>query len=210
MLPQDSARFAPVVKTLKDGRSITLRLLEQGDAEALGDFYESVPREDYRFYRAQKLTRAMGQRMAREQADSDNLVCVVGVYNAVPAGGQGAAAPTAGAGCAERSSGQAAAGQIVGYAWYDWKEPTDPMSRFGICIRRGYQDGGTGRILMTRMLEIAREVGPPLMNLTVQKANVRAVALYQKMGFHIVREQMRGPSPEFETEPEYYMEQSLR
>lgn len=183
MLPQDRARFAPVVKSLKDGRTIAVRLLEPSDAEALGDFYEGVPREDFRFYRAQKLTREMARKMAQERADTVNLVCVVGVDDA---------------------------GQIAGYAWYDWKELRAPSSSFGICIRRDYQDGGTGRTLMTRLLEIAREVGPPLMNLTVQKANARAVALYRKMGFQIVREQMRGPSPEFEPEPEYYMEQQVR
>ena len=185
MLPQDRARYAPVERTLKDGRALTLRLLEPTDTEELTRFYESVPPEDFRFYRAQPLTREMARKMAEERADTVNLVCLVGVD-------------------------AAAGGRIAGYAWYDWKEPQAPMSTFGICVRRGYQDGGMGRILMERLLEIAREVGPPIMNLTVQKANPRAVALYQKMGFAIVREQMRGPSPIFEPEPEYYMEQPVR
>ena len=48
------------------------------------------------------------------------------------------------------------------------------------------------------------------MSLTVQKANPRAVALYQKMGFEIVREQMRNQVEEFPPEPEYYMERKVR
>jgi ribosomal protein S18 acetylase RimI-like enzyme len=44
------------------------------------------------------------------------------------------------------------------------------------------------------------------MGLTVQKANPRGMALYQKMGFGVVREQVR-PS---DGEPEFYMERRFR
>jgi ribosomal protein S18 acetylase RimI-like enzyme len=49
-------------------------------------------------------------------------------------------------------------------------------------------------------------------DLTVQHANTRAVILYQKMGFKIVREQVRGTPDDpygFDMEPEYYMEQKM-
>jgi ribosomal protein S18 acetylase RimI-like enzyme len=86
------------------------------------------------------------------------------------------------------------------------------MSHFGLCIRRGLQASGAGNALMTRLLEVAKEIGPPVMGLTVQKANARAVALYTKMGFRVVREQMRGPMAVdgFPPEPEYYMERRTR
>jgi len=50
------------------------------------------------------------------------------------------------------------------------------------------------------------------MSLTVQLANNRAVALYHKMGFTIVREQMRAASEAcgFPAETEYYMERRVR
>ncbi|MDF1514754.1 MAG: hypothetical protein P1S60_13175 [Anaerolineae bacterium] len=48
--------------------------------------------------------------------------------------------------------------------------------------------------------------------MTVQKANprARAVALYRKTGFQIIREQMRGQMEEFPPEPEYYMERIIK
>jgi ribosomal protein S18 acetylase RimI-like enzyme len=57
-----------------------------------------------------------------------------------------------------------------------------------------------------RLLEAARIHGPPVMSLTVQKANKRAVALYRKTGFRIVREQQRAT----DGEPEYCMELNVR
>jgi ribosomal protein S18 acetylase RimI-like enzyme len=76
----------------------------------------------------------------------------------------------------------------------------------GICIRRGFQDCGLGAALMDRLGAIARDVGPPVMGLTVQQANPRGIALYQKMGFGVVREQVR-PG---DGEPEFYMERRVR
>lgn len=48
------------------------------------------------------------------------------------------------------------------------------------------------------------------MALTVQLANPRAIALYQKMGFRIVRQQVRDRIGDFAAEPEYAMEQIVR
>ena len=67
-------------------------------------------------------------------------------------------------------------------------------------------DAGLGQTMMTRLLHIAERVGLPVMGLTVQKANRRALALYRKMGFRIVREQVRGQVEELAPEPEVYME----
>jgi ribosomal protein S18 acetylase RimI-like enzyme len=175
-------RFAPIQVSLKDGRLITIRFLEPRDVAALGDFYESVPREDVRFYCPHPLTRQKAAEKAAEAA-GPRLVALV----------------------AESSTGE-----IVGYAWYRWKADDSRSSGLGICIRRDHQGIGTGRALMPRLLEVARDVGPPLMTLTVQKANARAVALYQQMGFRIVAEQMRRAFDEFPAEPEYRMELRVR
>ena len=65
---------------------------------------------------------------------------------------------------------------------------------------------------MTRLAQIAEKVGPPVMTLTVQEANPRAVALYQSMGFSIVRAQIRQEMEGhgFPPEPEYLMERRVR
>jgi ribosomal protein S18 acetylase RimI-like enzyme len=183
MRPEDQQRFGAVRAALKDGRQVVLRPLAATDGEALGEFYESVPREDYRFYCPYPLTREQAMLVARE-ADGPFRVTLV----------------------AEEPQ----SGRIVGYAWYRWKDDHAAKSGFGICIRRGCQSAGMGKALMTRLLEIARTIGPPVTGLTVQLANPRAVELYRKMGFVVVAEQMRQPSAEFPTEPEYRMERRCR
>ena len=183
MSPQDRASFAPIITDLKDGRSLTVRFLEPADGEALAEFYESVPRADYRFYSPHPLTRCEALKKAEGRADAATLVCAVGVEDG---------------------------GRIVGYAWYDWPDAESQTSTFGICIRRGHQDSGAAQAIMRRLLEAAHTVGPAWMSLTVQKANSRAVALYQKMGFSIVREQTRLPFEEFPAEAEFYMERAAR
>jgi ribosomal protein S18 acetylase RimI-like enzyme len=92
-------------------------------------------------------------------------------------------------------------GELAGYAWYRWQAGAD-RSGFGICARRDRQGSGGGTALMTALLAVAAEYGPPIMTLTVQKANPRAVALYGKMGFRVVREHLRAS----DQEPEYAME----
>ena len=195
MLPEDQASYPPLTATLKDGRSVRLRLISVADTSALSDFYASLPRETWRFYCPPRLTHEDAVRRAAE-AEAPTVVCLV------------AEEPWSGA--------------IVGYAWYRWRDegelPSDSgllsgtaqSSIFGICLREAYRGAGLGQALIARLLEIARAVGPPVMALTVQLANPRAVALYQKMGFRIVREQMREAIGDFVAEPEYAMEQVVR
>ena len=167
---------------LKDGRTIALRPLHTGDAAALAEFYASVPADDYRFYRAAPLTGALALAVAA-RADSETFVCTAALDEA---------------------------GQIIGYAWYEWKDTDSVASHFGICIRRGWQDCGTGFVIASLLMERAQRVGPARMRLTVQTANPRAVALYRKLGFEIVCEQMRAANAHFSAEPEYAMERSNR
>jgi len=182
MKPEDQERFPPITTTLRDGRTVALRFLAASDATALGTFYESVPREDLRFYLPHPLDRDQAAKKAA-RADEPGFVCVV----------------------AE------AAGALVGYAWYQWKEGAG-KSGFGLCVRRGWQSAGLGTALTERINEIAATVGPPVMTLTVQVANTRAVALYRAMGFRVVRQgrrekdQARG----FAEEPQYWMERRVR
>ena len=174
--------FPPVETTLKDGRTIILRLITPEDGEAVGDFYDSLPRATWRFYCPPRLTRADAAEKAALAA-SPTEVCLV--------------------------SEDPANGEIAGYAWYRWKDDTSRTSVFGICLREGYRGARLGQALMTRLLEIAESVGPPVMELTVQLSNPRAVALYTKMGFRIVAEQMRPRVGDFPAEPEYAMERAV-
>ncbi|HEY8668043.1 MAG TPA: GNAT family N-acetyltransferase [Tepidisphaeraceae bacterium] len=182
---------------LKDGREGMLRLLLPCDAAALAGFYAGVPREDYRFYCPHPLDEAHAVQKAG-RADEREFVCVVleGVTLPADAGAQ-AYAPSA--------------GPIVGYAWYEWRRDAEE-SVFGICVAHGYQGVGAGRALMRHVLEIAGQVGPPIMTLTVQLGNPAAVALYQSMGFRIVGEQMRAACGGglFGAEAEYLMKLRVR
>ena len=180
MTPQDQERFSASEVVLANGVRAVMRPLRTSDAQALGDFYLSVPPQDYRFYRGGPLTRAHADTMAATADRADRVVLVL------------VAAST---------------GAIGGYAWYRWQDRAG-RSVFGICIRPEFQNLGAGTTLMTRLLEIAHELGPPVMSLTVQKANPRAVRLYRTMGFRIVRDQMRPVTEWFPAEPEYYMERA--
>lgn len=172
----DQSRFPPSGVTLKNGHQALIRLLQESDENALGDFFESVPHEDYRFYRGRPLTRELAHKTAGEASDPQRVVLIL-------------IAPT---------------GEIGGFNWYAWKQGST-TSVFGICVRRGFQNIGAGAALMERLIEISRVIGPPEMCLTVQLANARAVRLYQQMGFRVVREQMRKASNLFPAEPEYFM-----
>ena len=183
MRPEENIRFAPVPAVLKGDRRIMLRPLGPDDGEALAEFYASIPRHDYRFYSPHPLTRAEAFKAVERHAVSETSVCIVGVE--------------------ER-------GQIAGYAWVEWGGPESEAGVFGICVRPEFQGGGMGQALMGRLLEAAHGLGPARISLTVQAANPRALALYRKMGFAVVREQMRAAFEEFPAEPEYHMERAVR
>ena len=182
MRTTDQERYPPTAAALKSGEQITLRFLAPEDARALGDCFAAMPRATYRFYSPHALDHAGGAAEAA-QALSPRRVALV----------------------AENG-----AHGIAGYAWYRWKGEDSRRSTFGICQHPGYRGVGLGQAMIARLLEIAAHVGPPVMSLTVQLANARALALYHKMGFQVVREQVRGEVDEFAAEPEYCMEQLTR
>ena len=181
MTKADQQRVPPVPVTLKDNRTVIIRPLQCSDAYALGVFYEAVPREDYRFYCPHPLNCDTAREVAA-RADEPLSICLVAV------------------------EGDA----IVGYTSCNWNDTEAPKCSFGLCVARAFQGAGLGRALMAHILDICATVGPPLVCLTVQQANPRAVALYRSMGFAVVREQIRKPVDEFPSEPEYYMERALR
>jgi ribosomal protein S18 acetylase RimI-like enzyme len=182
MLKQDQTRFPPTSIALENGHVVILRFLSSEDADALGDFYGSLPRATYRFYCPHPLTHGNAARLAA-RASSPMLVALLA---------------------------EDEAHEIVGYASYHWQHDDSRASTFGICLRQAYRGIGLGQAMVERLLEIAQHVGPPVMSLTAQKGNPRALALYRKTGFQVVREQMRGQVEEFPPEPEVYMERQVR
>ena len=177
MTPADQQRFPPVAITLRNGTPAVIRPLAETDGEALAEFYAGIPPEDVFFYAPHPLTREYAFKNAAQAASPTEVVLVL-----EPAGGG-----------------------IGGYAWYRWPVGAD-ISGFGICVARSFQGAGAGQQLMSRLLEVARTVGPPVMSLTVQKRNPKGVELYTKMGFRIIREQVRTA----DGEPEYHMERRVR
>jgi len=181
MTPETQTHYPLLPVTLKNGAQSVIRFLSVDDGEALAAFYAGVPGEALRFYFPHALDR---EHALQNAARADSPLEVVLVLDT----GEG----------------------IGGYAWYRWEEDGAEKSCFGICIAPRYQEVGAGTALMTRLLEIAKSVGPPVMCLTVQLANVRALKLYTRMGFRPIREQMRDASNGFSPEPEYYMEMRVR
>ncbi len=174
----DAKKFPPRQVNLKDGRKVRLRFLRTDDGERLADFYARVPREARRFYWPHPLDREHALANAAKAESPLQVVLVMETPD----------------------------GEIGGYAWYRWKEADAESSTFGICVRPDCQGCGAGRALMQRLLYIADRHGPPVMKLTCQHANARAVELYRRMGFRVVREGMRGECAGFPPEPQYWME----
>jgi len=161
---------------LRSGASFTFRPLRISDGDALAEFYDAIPESDSFYYPVPSTRDAVAAKA--KSASDPRLVCLVAEDDCQ---------------------------SIAGYAWYKWTKDTDRASTFGICVRPGHQGTGLGRALMSRICGIACEIGPPVVSLTVQKANARAFGLYQSMGFEVIREQLRGDG-----EPEYYMELRVR
>lgn len=183
MTPELAAKFPPVEVTLKNNVRVRVRPLRTDDGDALAEMYSAITWGEFRFFCPYPLGRATALKHA-SQADGAEQMTVV------------AEGPDH---------------RIGGYAWVR-RSPVDaPQGTFGICVRGQYQGIGTGAALMARLFEITKADGMKTIDLTVQLGNPRAVALYKKMGFKVVREQMRGASPTYGlvAEPEYYMERPL-
>ena len=177
MTPADQRRFPPLAITLRNGTPAVIRPLAATDGAALAAFYAGIPPADVFFYCPHPLTQEYAFKNAAQAFSPTEVVLVL----------------------------ETSKGGIGGYAWYRWKAGV-PASGFGICIARTLQGRGAGQQLMARLLEIALTVGPPVMSLTVQKKNPKGVELYAKMGFRVIREQVRAA----DGEPEYYMERPMR
>lgn len=182
MNPQDRHHAPPVRVKLRDGRDITIRLLEAADAQGVVDFYAAIPEQDGIYY-VPPSARTGEKALARAAAADDPYeVCLVLADDA---------------------------GVIHGEAWYRWSAQRPQQSLFGIAIRRTMQGVGAGRRIMTRLMEIGDAYGPPVMALTVQVENERAWKLYTSMGFVKFRQQDRAKREDSPPMPEFYMERRM-
>ncbi len=183
MKQQDRLNATPRRMKLRDGREITVRLLELSDAEAMVDFYAAIPDKDGIYY-IPPSCRTREKALERvAMAEDPYEVCLVLVDDE---------------------------GMIHGEAWYRWDEKERKnQSWFGIAIRRTMQGVGAGRIIMTRLMEIGDLYGPAVMDLTVQVENERAWKLYTSMGFKIIRHQMRDSREDAPEMPEFYAERKM-
>ncbi len=177
-------KFAQLKVELKNGILAEIRPLALSDGDRLANFYAQISQVDKRFYCPHPLNSEYARKNVAESLNPYEVVLVLILPD----------------------------NEIGGYAWYRWKKSDDAESIFGICLRPDWQGAGGGRALMSRLDSIAAHIGPVYMTLTVQKANVRGLALYQKMGFNIIREQMRPLDPVFGflPEPEYFMKRQVR
>ena len=169
--------------TLRDGRALTIRLIEATDLPQMVAFYNDVPVKDGVYYRGSPATlAASAEKWVPAAAANPCMVCLV-LADEV--------------------------GAIHGEAWYQWNPEKPEISLFGICIRPTMQGQGVGRLIMTRLMEIGDTYGPPKMNLTVQLENTRAWKLYTSIGFKPLYEQMRGARADAPPLPEFYMERVM-
>lgn len=57
----------------------------------------------------------------------------------------------------------------------------------GIAVGDAYQDAGIGRLLMRFLVDVARRLGRRGVRLTVDDDNPRAIHVYERLGFKLVR-----------------------
>lgn len=173
----------PMATTLRNGESVRLRALDHEDGERLATFYTSIPDKDRRSYgTSHPLTHEEAIRDAAFASDPLSVSLVL----------------------------TSDTDEIVGLAWFRWRNPESQASGCGVCIRHDYQGIGAGKVLMKELLEVARSVGPQHMRSSVLQENPHAVELYRKMGFDVVSTGTVQGSSGPATEMRYWMERSTR
>ena len=60
------------------------------------------------------------------------------------------------------------------------------MADFSLYVERGHRGKGVGKVLLARLIELAREHGYHKMVLSAFPTNTGGMALYEKMGFRTV------------------------
>ena len=82
-----------------------------------------------------------------------------------------------------------ARGDVVGWGSLNVFSPRkayDSVADFSIYIERGWRGKGVGSRLLTRLIELGRELGYHKLVLSAFPSNAGGMALYQKLGFRTV------------------------
>jgi L-amino acid N-acyltransferase YncA len=85
--------------------------------------------------------------------------------------------------------GQAAPAPILGWGslnQYTARDCYRHVADFSLYVERGHRGRGVGRVLLARLIELAREHGYHKMVLSAFPTNAGGMALYEKMGFRTV------------------------
>ena len=86
-------------------------------------------------------------------------------------------------------AGQAVPATIVAWGSLNPFNPRDAyrhVADFSIYVERGQRGRGAGRVVLTRLIELAREHGFHKMVLSAFPFNAAGVALYERLGFRTV------------------------
>lgn len=86
-------------------------------------------------------------------------------------------------------------GEPLGAAWYRLLAADDPgygfvspeVPELGIAVIPAQRGRGLGRSLLQRLVQVARTEGRPALSLSVAEDNLRAIRLYERLGFRQVQ-----------------------
>lgn len=139
-----------------DGQLLKISRIVTEDDVALGDFFEvlAADSETQHYFHPHPMTREAAADICRRATQGRDLYFVA------------------------RDEGR-----VVGYAMLrGWDEGYEVPS-FGVCVHPQVRNLGIGKQLLQHSIEACHTRNSPRLRLTVYKTNVRAVHVYQKVGF---------------------------
>ena len=146
---------------LKDGRKVTVRPLRMSDQEPLTEiFYRASDETTFKRFMAHECATTHEEMRRLVDLDYERNMALVA--------------------CALGETGD----DIVAMARYD-VEPATHLADIVFVVRDEWTGTGVGRILMTRMLEVARERGLAGVRARIPAGNKAMLALLQGSGLHV-------------------------
>ena len=141
---------------LKDGRTTTLDWLEEKDLPEVVEALNSVIREGKYLFMNNEITDMEEERRWFERGTKEGMLYLVARVD----------------------------GKLVGGASiHPHAHKRSHVAEFGIFIRDGYRNSGLGTALTKMFIEIAKERGFEVLQLSVYATNKRAFHVYKKCGY---------------------------
>ena len=141
---------------LKDGRTATLDWLKDKDLPEVVEALNSVIREGRYLFMNNEITDMEEERRWFERGTKDGMLYLTARVD----------------------------GRLVGgAAIHPHTDKRSHVAEFGIFIRDGYRNLGLGIILISMFVEIAKEHGFEILQLSVYSTNKRAFHVYKKCGY---------------------------